>query len=132
MLCPLKVIWQNECHKPSDSTSSSFLQEHLASALRRGNQDYKTSLALSPDSREELIWWDTQMIKWNGRTVLTTEPDLTIESDSSTQSLGSLSPEHQNRGTLVSSEELAYKLPGTASGDSSIDNICQTQQEYQC
>ena len=24
---PLKVNWQNECHKPSDSTSSSFLQE---------------------------------------------------------------------------------------------------------
>ena len=27
MLCPFKVNWQNECHKPSDSTSSSFLQE---------------------------------------------------------------------------------------------------------
>ena len=39
------------------------LQIDLASALRRGNQDYKTSLALCPDSREELIWWDTQMIK---------------------------------------------------------------------
>ena len=75
---------------------------------------------------------DTQMIKWNGGTVLTTEPDLNIESDASTQGLGSLSPEHQHRGTPVSSEELAYKLPGTASGDSSIDNICQIQQEYQC
>ena len=83
---PLKVNWQNECHKPSDSTSSSFyrsLQIDLASALRRGNEDYKTTLAISPDSSEELIWWDTQMIKWNGRTVLT-EPNLTIESDAST------------------------------------------------
>ena len=44
------------------------LQIDLASALRRGNQDYETSLALSPDSREEIIWCDTQMIKWNGRT----------------------------------------------------------------
>ena len=42
--------------------------------------------------------------------------------------LGSLSPEHQHRGTLVSSrEEVAYKLPGTASGNSSIENIRQTQ-----
>ena len=47
---PFKVNWQNECHKPSDSTSSFFyrsLQIDLVSALRRGNQDYETSLALS-------------------------------------------------------------------------------------
>ena len=42
--------------------------------------------------------------------------------------LGSLSPEHQHRGTLVSTGEgMAYKLPGTASGNSSIENIRQTQ-----
>ena len=97
---PLKVNWQNECHKPSDSTSSSFFtgayKIDLASALGRGNQDYKTTLAISPDSREELIWWDMQMIKWNGRTVLTTEPDLTIESDASTQGWGG---SHQSTST---------------------------------
>ena len=59
------------------------LQMDLTMALRRADQDYETHLNLSPDSREELIWWDTQMIKWNGRTVLATEPDLTIESDAS-------------------------------------------------
>ena len=96
MLHLLKVNWQNECHKPCDSTSSSFLQIDLASALRRGNQEYKTTLAISPDSREELIWWDTQMIKWNGRMVLTTEPDLTIESDASTQGWGA---SHQSTST---------------------------------
>ena len=66
------------------------LQIDLASALRKGNQDYETYLVLSPDSREELIWWDTQMINWNGRTVLTIEPDLTIESDASTSGGGTL------------------------------------------
>ena len=60
----------------------------LTMALRRADQDYKTHLNLSPDIREELIWWDTQMIKWNGRTVLATEPDLTIESDASSQGWG--------------------------------------------
>ena len=72
------------------------LQIDLASALRKGNQDYETILAISPDSREELIWWDTQMIKWNGRTVLTTEPDLTIETDASTQGWGA---SHQSTST---------------------------------
>ena len=57
-------------------------------ALRRADQDYETHLNLSPDSREELIWWDTQMIKWNGKTVLATEPDLTIESDTSSRGWG--------------------------------------------
>ena len=72
------------------------LQIDLASALRRWNKDYKTSLALSPDSREELIWWDTQIIKWNGSTVLTTEPNLTIESNASTQGWGA---SHQSTST---------------------------------
>ena len=59
------------------------LQMDLATALRGADQDYETLLVLSPNSREELTWWDTQMIKWNGRTVLITEPSLTIESDAS-------------------------------------------------
>ena len=72
------------------------LQIDLASALREGNQDYKTTLALSPDSKEELIWWDTQMINWNGKTLFTTEPDLIIESDASTQDWGA---SHQGSST---------------------------------
>ena len=57
----------------------------LAAALRRADKDYKTVLNLS---LKELTWWDTQMIKWNGRTVMATEPNLTIESDASTQGWG--------------------------------------------
>ena len=41
------------------------LQMDLATTLRVANQDYETALTLSPDNREELIWWDSQMIKWN-------------------------------------------------------------------
>ena len=55
------------------------LQMDLAAALRGADQDYETILELFPDSREELIWWDTQMIKWNGRMVISMEPNLTIE-----------------------------------------------------
>ena len=64
------------------------LQMDLATALRAADQDYETSLTLSSDSREELMWWDSQMIKWNGKTVLSAEPDLTIESDASSQGWG--------------------------------------------
>ena len=89
---PLQIDWQNECHKPGDPTSSSVLQEPT-NGPDNGSKESKpgfetTHLNLSPDSREELIWWDTQMIKWNGRTVLATEPDLTIESDASSQGWG--------------------------------------------
>ena len=64
------------------------LQMDLATALRAGGQNYETTLKLSQESREELTWWDTRMIKWNGKTVLSAEPDLTIESDASTQGWG--------------------------------------------
>uniref|UniRef100_A0A1X7TZ51 Uncharacterized protein n=1 Tax=Amphimedon queenslandica TaxID=400682 RepID=A0A1X7TZ51_AMPQE len=64
------------------------LQMDLTVALRDASQDYKAELTLSPDSREELIWWDSQMIKWNGKTVLATEPDLIIESDASSKAWG--------------------------------------------
>jgi hypothetical protein len=55
----------------------------LARALRAANQDYESPLTLSQDSREELVWWDTQIIRWNGRTILSAKPVLTVESDSS-------------------------------------------------
>ena len=64
------------------------LQMDLASALRATGQDYESTLTLSSNSREELMWWDSQMIKWNGKTVISAEPDLTIESDASNQGWG--------------------------------------------
>ena len=57
------------------------LQMDLKAYLRALDQDYKTLLVLSPESKDELILWVSQMIKWSGHTVLMTEPDLTIESD---------------------------------------------------
>ena len=72
------------------------LQMDLATALRGADQDYETLLVLSPDSRKELTWWDTQMITWNGRTELITEPSLTIELDASTQGWGA---SHQGTST---------------------------------
>ena len=57
------------------------LQMDLTEALRKANQNYDTRLRLSEDRKEELVWWDTQMVRWNGKTIMTKDPKLIIESD---------------------------------------------------
>ena len=89
-----RLIGKMNATKPVFSPAPLFyrnLQIDLAAALRGADQDYETILELSPDSQEELIWCNTQMIKWNGRTVISTEPNLTMESDASTQGWGASS-----------------------------------------
>ena len=71
----------------------------LAAALREAAQDYETQLSLSPASREELIWCDTQMAKWNGKSVLIKDqPDLTIDSDASNLGWGAFCQEVSTGG----------------------------------
>ena len=65
-----------------------YIQMDLSEALRKRYPNYDTCLHLLEDSKEELTWWDMQMVRWNGKTVLTKEPELTIESDASTQGWG--------------------------------------------
>ena len=48
---PLKVNWQNECHKPSDPTSSSFLQE-LTNRPGISPQEGKPGLRNIPSARD--------------------------------------------------------------------------------
>ena len=59
------------------------LQMDLKMALRLSDQDYKTFLSLSPDSRVELVWWDSQVIRWNGKPMQVVDVDMVIESDAS-------------------------------------------------
>ena len=64
------------------------LQMDLSEALRRSGQNYDTLPYLSEDSKEELRWWDTDMSRWNGKTIQTRHTDLTIQSDASTTGRG--------------------------------------------
>uniref|UniRef100_A0A1X7SYM3 Reverse transcriptase domain-containing protein n=1 Tax=Amphimedon queenslandica TaxID=400682 RepID=A0A1X7SYM3_AMPQE len=109
---PFEVSRHDECHEPSHSSSSSFLQE-FANGPNFGraewDQNYETNLNLSPDSSEELIWWDTQMITWNGRAVVSTEPDLTIESDASMLGWGA-SYQGTSTGGLWSHQEKQWHI----------------------
>ena len=54
------------------------LQMDLIAALRASNQDYESSLSLSLDSKEELVWWDTRMSKWKGKSILMIKPEMVI------------------------------------------------------
>ena len=61
------------------------LQMGLVATLRALDQNYESSLTLSLDSKEELVWWDTQMRKWNGKSIVTIEPKMVMESDAPNQ-----------------------------------------------
>ena len=68
------------------------LQMDLAKALRADAQNYETELRrLSSASKEELIWWDTHLVRWNGKSVMTRDPELTIDSDASKLGWGATS-----------------------------------------
>lgn len=82
------------------------LQMDLAAALRISGQDYETVLSLSPESKEELDWWDTEMVKWNGKTVLSTEPDMVIESDASNLGWGASCQDTSTGGPWSEEESL--------------------------
>ena len=64
------------------------LQMALSSALEENAQNYDSRVNLPTACREELNWWDSQMCKWNGKSILKTETDLTIDSDASLRGWG--------------------------------------------
>ena len=64
------------------------LQIDLEAASKALDQDYESSLTLSLYSKRELAWWDIQMSKWNVNSLLMTEPELVVESDTSKQGWG--------------------------------------------
>ena len=59
------------------------LQMNLSAALRALAQDYEMTLSISPEGRNELIWWDMQMVRWDGRSVVIKDLDLTVDLDAS-------------------------------------------------
>ena len=68
------------------------LQLCLQRALERsvGGRDYLTPTQLTPAASQELQWWQEHLTRWNGRCLLTTTPDVVIETDASTTGWGAL------------------------------------------
>ena len=55
----------------------------LKNAAFKSSQSYDTEITLSPEARQDAMWWTNEVRKWNGKSILTPAPDLTIESDAS-------------------------------------------------
>ena len=51
-------------------------------------QDYSTIIQLSQLAREELMWWGDNLEAWNGKALVSGEPDLIIETDASLNGWG--------------------------------------------
>ena len=51
-------------------------------------QDYSATLRLSQHAKKELIWWRDNLEAWNGKALVSGEPDLIIETDASRKGWG--------------------------------------------
>ena len=85
------------------------LQRDLARALDESCQNYDTRLMLSRDSREELDWWKSRLQKWNGKSLLSKEADLMIDSDASLSGWGAACQD-QRTGGPWSERERQYHI----------------------
>ena len=106
------------------------LQMAQANTLERNFQNYNSRVALPTTCLEELNWWDTQMCKWNGKSILKTETDLTINSDASLKGWGARCHLHTTGGGMVTrGSEDAHQLLAAASCHSGSQIICQRQNQ---
>ena len=98
---PLKVNWQNECHKPSDSTSSSFLQgltNRPGISLQEGEPGLRNipSTLSRQQGGNNLVGHTDDKMEWQDGANDRTRPDHRI--GCLNPRLGSLSPQHSTGG----------------------------------
>ena len=74
------------------------LQRDLSRALDRGHQSYEAPCPLSQGAKEELQWWISYLEQWNGKSLLTHEPEVVIESDASLTGWGAACQEARTGG----------------------------------
>ena len=80
------------------------LQMALSESLNAHSQCYKAQVPLTQECREELIWWDTHMINWNGKSLLKKEVDIVIDSDASLMGWGATSQNQRTGGPWSQAE----------------------------
>ena len=90
---------QDEFNVTCNSPYTFFLQKSADGALQDiGEPSAELRVTLSPNSLEELTWWDMEMSKWNGTTLLKREIDMTIDSDASLMGWGACCGTQTTRG----------------------------------
>ena len=80
------------------------LQMALSATLNQHSQCYEAQVPLTSECREELMWWDTHMINWNGKSLLKKEVDMTIDSDASLTGWGATSQNQRTGGPWSQTE----------------------------
>lgn len=56
----------------------------------RRSRSFDTLVTLDQDVKEELLWWRDQLKTWNGKDIVPPNPDMVIETDTSTMGLGAV------------------------------------------
>ena len=81
-----------------------YLQQDLQSALAHGNQDYETLLSPSCQAKEELVWWQENLSKWNGKPLRQEPGQMVIQSDASLSGWGAVCRGTRTRGAWSAQE----------------------------
>ena len=71
------------CILPPGPLFYRHLQMALTNTLERSSQRYEAQFPHTQDCLEKLIWWDSNMCRWDGKTLIQREIDLVIDSDPS-------------------------------------------------
>ena len=69
---------------------------------------YESQVCWTAEALEELKWWRDHLSAWNGRAILQSPPQLTIETDASTMGWGACLGNFQTRGLWSQSERLLH------------------------
>jgi len=86
---------------------------HLQRLQVRGllmGKGYETVVPLSEDCRDDLQWWIDQMSNWNGRSIITPAPDLTITTDASLKGWGAVCQGRHTRGLWTQEESSSLHI----------------------
>jgi len=59
-------------------------------SLLHNNQSYETEITLTEESKQELRWWLYNLQQWNGKAIISPNPDLMITTDASKKGWGAV------------------------------------------
>lgn len=71
---------------------------------------YKTNVPLSDDCQKDLQWWIDQMSNWNGPSIITPAPDLTITTDASLRGWGAVCQGRHTGGIWTQEESSSLHI----------------------
>jgi len=115
-------VRHDECNKLYHSPNPIVLSPPTDDAIQHPTEELSARVILPQDCLEELEWWDTNMSRWNGMTIVKREMDLTIDSDASQQDWGAFCKDRQN---LLFGTENACQLSKTIGCHLGNPDVCK-------